>query len=361
MNASATIRASYMRQARMSMAPHRRIPSSISETTSSSLQPRPASDEKLKTFVRVDHIEHREACNTERLAHHPIFDISKNRDTEHGYIDNSYLDNASFFQWDDNSSVRVRLKTMFTVFPYRDPIYLVAIIFLLGSVDLVINAFFDLLPRTNSSTAFEGEESVAVPTTVLIGSILFFVAGVFDTFGALNADAGSVEVNKGEGRMTYQPALLGTPEFRWLPNYGKLRDLALNNLAFQAGLIVLFGGVVFMFAGIVDFPGLIPESSFSTLVIFGPQVIHGLLFFVANVMLAISEQEKWWKPKVADPDWQSAFLNAVGGFGFMMAGVFLFQEGEGSEDVKAAIAAMVGSWAFLIGSVVRLYVVLEFW
>jgi hypothetical protein len=345
----------------MSMAPRPRIPSSISETTTTMLQPRPAWEEKLNAFVPVDHIEHREACNTERLAHHPVFDISKSTDVEHGYIDNPYFDNTSFFQWDDNTSVRVRLKTLFTVFPYRDPIYIVAIIFLLGSIDLVINAFFDLLPRITPHESFETKESVAVPTTVLIGSILFFVAGVFDTFGALNADAGSVEMNKSEGKMTYRPALLGTPEFRWLPDYSKLRNLTFYNLAFQAGLIILFGGVIFMFAGIVDFPGLVPESPLSELVIFGPQVMHGLLFLIANLMLAISEQEKWWKPKVAHPDWQSAVLNAVGGFGFMMAGIFLFKEGESIEDVKAAVAAMLGSWAFLIGSVIRLYVVMEFW
>jgi hypothetical protein len=361
MNASATIRASYIRQARMDKAPHRRMPSSISETTTTSLQPRPASDEKLKSFTRVDHFEHREKCNTERFAKHPIYDIEKNADTENGYIDNTYLDSTSFMIWDDNSSVRVRLKTMFTVFPYRDPIYLVAIIFVLGSVDLVVNAFFDLLPRTIPATKFETEETVAVPTTVLIGSIFFFVAGVFDTFGALNADAGSVDVDKAEGKMKYRPALLGSKEFTWWPESAKLRHLTFHNLAFQAGLIVLFGGVVFMFAGIVDFPELIPESPFSALVIFGPQVIHGLLFLIANIMLAISAQENWWKPSVADPDWQGAFLNAVGGFGFMMAGVFLFQEGKGSEDVKAAIAAMVGSWAFLVGSLIRLYLVMKFW
>jgi hypothetical protein len=318
-------------------------------------------DEKLKSFTHLNHIEHREACNTERHAKHPIFDILKNSDTEHGFIDNSYLDDASFFEWDENNSSRRRLKSMFTVFPYRDPIYLVAILFLLGSIVLVINAFFDLLPRTNPVTAFETEETIAVPTTVLIGSILFLVAGVFDTFGALNADSGSVQIDKSERRMTYRPALLGTPEFKWLPDNAKLRDLTINNLAFQAGLIVLFGGVIFMFAGIVDFPGLVPESSFTALIVFGPQVIHGLLFFIANAMLAISEQERWWKPKVADPDWQGAFLNAVGGFGFMMAGIFLFQEGEGSEDAKAAVAAMVGSFAFLFGSLGRWYVVMEFW
>ncbi len=340
-------------------------PSSISETIQTNLEPRPASNEKLESFVHVNHIEHREKCHKERIAQPIVFDIEHNADRSQAYIDNRYLDNASFMEWDDNSSVKVRLKTMLTVFPYRDPIYLVAIIFLVGSIDLVINAFFDLLPRTIPSTFFETEETVAIPTTVLIGSIFFFVAGIFDTFSALNADRGTLETSKWEPeKVRYRPALLGTPEFKWIPSWEKLWELTSNNLAFQAGLIVLFGGIVFMFAGIVDFPGVVAEEDpFSGLIVFGPQVIHGALFLVANAMLAVSEQERWYKPKFFDPDWQGAFLNAIGGFGFMMAGFFLFQRGETKEEgeLKAAIAAMVGSWAFLVGSVIRWYVVLEFW
>jgi hypothetical protein len=53
----------------------------------------------------------------------------------------------------------------------------------------------------------------------------------------------------------------------------------------------------------------------------------------------------------------------MGGLGFMVSGFFLFQRGETQEqgELNAAIAAMAGSWAFLIGSVIRWYVVMEFW
>jgi hypothetical protein len=335
--------------------------------STTSLEPRPASNEKLESFVHVDYIEHREKCQSERVAQLIVFDIENNTDSDQAYIDDRYLDNPSFMEWDNenNNSVRVRLKSMFTVFPYRDPIYLVAIIFLIGSIDLVINAFFDLLPRLMPSSAFETEETVAVPTTILIGSIFFFVAGIFDTFSALNVDRGTLETSKwNPEKVKYRPALLGTPDFKWIPSWIKLRDLTWNNLAFQAGLIVLFGGIVFMFAGIVDFPGIVSEEDpLFTLIVFGPQVIHGALFLCANAMLAVFEQERWYKPKWFDPDWQSAFLNAVGGLGFMMAGLFLFQEGESREqgEINAAIAAMTGSCAFLVGSVIRWYVVMEFW
>jgi hypothetical protein len=151
--------------------------------------------------------------------------------------------------------------------------------------------------------------------------------------------------------------MLGSPEFKWLPGWRKTIDLAVNDLAFQAGLLVLFGGVVFLFAGIVDFPGIVSEENnlFFKTIVFGPQILHGTVFFAGNVLLAVAVQERWWTPKVWDADWQGAVLNAVGGFGFMIAGGLLF---EGSEE-EAGVAAMVGSWAFVLGSGVRLWVVVQ--
>jgi hypothetical protein len=72
-------------------------------------------------------------------------------------------------------------------------------------------------------------------------------------------------------------------------------------------------------------------------------------------MLAISEQKKWYKPMPTSADWQGAFLNTVGGFGLMMAGLFLF----GADKLAAAVAALLGSLAFLVGSLIRWYVVME--
>lgn len=303
------------------------------------LESRPPISEKLANFVYVDHIEHRKKCDLERAKI---------------YV---YDEPPSYLDWnDDRESFGKRLKKMCTIFRYRDPIWLVAVIFAFGSLDLVINAFFDLLPQLDPGLQFETNDTAAIPTTVLLGSIFFLVAGVFDTFGALNADRGTLDTDQSTHKVTYRPALLGSPEFSWVPSRIKLFDLVMTNLAFQAGLIVLFGGFVFLVAGIVDYPELIPEETplFATIV-FGPQVIHGALFFIANAMLAFSEQERWYKPKWWDADWQGAFLNTIGGFGFMMSGLFLFS------DVKlaAAVAALVGSWAFLVGSVLRWYVVME--
>ncbi|KAF2713838.1 hypothetical protein K504DRAFT_479466 [Pleomassaria siparia CBS 279.74] len=356
MNASATIRASYINASRMSMRPAQMSGMyPIRE-----LDTRPPRQDKLSNFQPIDYAQHRELCEKERentLAPQEVFWS----DAEKGYIDNSIYENMSFMDFDEDKSIRKKIRKMYTIFPYRDPIYLVAVVFAIGSLDLVLNAFFDLLPRTIPSTKFETEETIAVPATVLIGAVLFFAAGIFDTFGALNADRGTIETSKDAdgnmGRTEYKPALLGTPEWNWIPTRVKFFSLLSTNLAFQAGLIVLFGGIIFMFAGVVDFPELVDEeTSTGKLVVFAPQVVHGFLFLIANGMLAIAEQDKWYKPKIWSADWQGSFLNAIGGFGFMMAGFFLFSEGE----VEAAIAAMGGSFAFLIGSLIRWYVAMEF-
>ncbi|KAF2635597.1 hypothetical protein P280DRAFT_191615 [Massarina eburnea CBS 473.64] len=354
MNASATIRSAYVRASVMSMSPS----VGTSMTPIRELAARPADETKLRDFKHINHLEHRENCEHERVAEGPLRNITKNVGKEQAYITGEYTDsNTSFMDFEERGTFKTRLRKMYTVFPYKDPIYLVAVVFLLGSIDLVLNAFFDLLPRTIPSSEFETEETIAVPATVLIGSIFFFAAGIFDTFGALNADRGTLETSKEDlGNVTYMPALLGSPEFKWIPSRIKFIDLTTTNLAFQAGLIVLLGGVIFMFAGIVDFPGVVDEeSSLHASIVFGPQIVHGFLFLVANAMLAISEQEKWYKPKLNNADWQGAFLNAVGGLGFMMAGFFLFRD----DEVLAAIAAMAGSWAFVIGSLVRLYVTMD--
>lgn len=344
MNASATIRADYIRASRYNVQPMR-VPAMPPVRE---LEARPAQDHKLENFKAVNHIEHREQCERERQYATPAYDAEK------GY-------NGSFMEFDEDGGTArsEKLKRMFTIFPVRDPTYLVAVIFALGSLDLVIDAFFDLLPLAAPESRFETQETIAIPSTVLIGSILFFLAGIFDIFGALNADRGTFETTKSpEGLTTkYRPALLGSKEWAWIPSREKFNDLLVTNLAFQAGLIVLFGGIIFMFGGITDFPGIIPESSpFFGFLVFGPQVVHGALFFIANALLALSAQEIWWKPAFRDAEWQGAFLNTVGGFGFMMAGFFLFAK----EEVASGVAAMGGSWAFLIGSLVRWYAAMEF-
>ena len=346
MNASATMRNAYVRASVINAYPP------IGLLPIREIESRPINPEKLRDFKKVDHLQHRETCEKERMD-----DIGKHIEiiqTAGSEGNQSFME----FDNDDKDTVGARIRKMFTRFPYRDPIYLVAVIFALGSLDLVIDGLFDLMPRVLPESKFETQDTIAIPTTVLIGSVFFFVAGIFDVFGALNADNGTIESSREDlGPVKYKPALVGSPEFKWIPSKIKFLDLLTTNLAFQAGLIVLFGGVIFMFAGVVDFPGLVSEESPSfPLIVLGPQIVHGFLFWIANVMLTLSEQEKWYIPKIRDPCWQGAFLNATGGFWFMISGFLALQK----DELAAAAAELTGSVAFLVGSVGRWYVVMQY-
>ncbi len=75
---------------------------------------------------------------------------------------------------------------MFMQYPYWDISYLVAIMFALGSVVWVINAFFVWLPLVDPSTKFPGETGKAGGITAFIGATIFEIGSVFLMFEAVN-------------------------------------------------------------------------------------------------------------------------------------------------------------------------------
>lgn len=75
---------------------------------------------------------------------------------------------------------------MVTQYPYWDVSYLVAIIFTLGSVVWVINAFFAWLPLVRPSTEFHNELLYGGGITAFIGATIFEIGSVLLMFEAVN-------------------------------------------------------------------------------------------------------------------------------------------------------------------------------
>lgn len=75
---------------------------------------------------------------------------------------------------------------MFTRYPYWDVSYLVAVIFTLGSVVWVLNAFFVWLPLAAPSTEFSGEEETAGGWTAFIGATIFEIGSILLMIEAVN-------------------------------------------------------------------------------------------------------------------------------------------------------------------------------
>jgi hypothetical protein len=75
---------------------------------------------------------------------------------------------------------------MFTVFPYWDVSYLVAVIFTIGSLDWCINAFLVWLPLQDPSTEFPGETSVGGGWSAFVGATIFELGSILLMIEAIN-------------------------------------------------------------------------------------------------------------------------------------------------------------------------------
>lgn len=96
---------------------------------------------------------------------------------------------------------------MVTQYPYWDVSYLVAIIFTLGSVVWVINAFFAWLPLVRPSTEFHDEFLYGGGITAFIGATIFEIGSVLLMFEAVNENRAGCfgwaveKVLEGDGRI----------------------------------------------------------------------------------------------------------------------------------------------------------------
>jgi len=75
---------------------------------------------------------------------------------------------------------------MITRYPYWDVSYLVAVVFTLGSVLWVFNAFFVWLPLVKPTTEFKNEILVGGGVTAFIGATIFEIGSVLLMFEAVN-------------------------------------------------------------------------------------------------------------------------------------------------------------------------------
>ena len=78
------------------------------------------------------------------------------------------------------------VSRMFTQYPYWDVSYLVAVIFTLGSVVWVINAFFAYLPLAQPQTEFGTEILYGGGITAFIGATIFEIGSVLLMLEAVN-------------------------------------------------------------------------------------------------------------------------------------------------------------------------------
>lgn len=314
--------------------------------------------QRRRTFVAIDHAEYRARCDLARVSKSSsgVYDIEWNKELDQ----NQHV----------SPGFREQLKVMATVYPYRDANWIIAILFIVGSISFAINGFFGLLPLVAPSTAFPTEATLAAPVTNAIGAALFVTAGFLTMPAIWNTANGTIEPvsssssssSKFEGddeqTKTYQPALLSSPSWVWLPSWGILKD-ALKTTPFQSGAMQLVAGSVLTTSVVFGFPGVLAPDDLVGLstFVFTPLLIGGGIFTISNIMLLLFAQERWYKPRFGSAAWQASLWNVIASILFAITGILLLS----GDTLGGSVASFIGSWAFLIGSVVQWYDMMAFY
>ncbi|KZL85082.1 integral membrane protein [Colletotrichum incanum] len=350
MNASANLRKSYIRTSALVPIPPvapKLGDSTIKRRTGGSHGIEVDDIKRQRIVQTLDYLEYRTRCAIER------------EDCLPSPLKEYPLENSTVEVQGSRSS---QVKRMLTIYPYKDMNWVVTMLFVVGSVVFVINAALGLAPFLDPSLAFPTLATVALPSTILIGATMFMSGGILGVFAAFNADRGTLEKSdiksiEGGANIIYRPALIGSQAWVWIPSAVDAAAV-LRTVPFQAGLMQLSGGLILSIAAVAGIPGLLdPNNLFMTqALVFMPQVIGGSMFFIANFALMVYAQDSWCKPKFGSAEWQGALWNAVGSSGFAVTGLLLLQ----NDMFVASIISFAGSSAFLIGSIIQWYVLMEF-
>ena len=254
-----------------------------------------------------------------------------------------------------------QIRRMFTIWPYRDANWVIAMLFVVGSVSFTINAFFGLLVALIPKTIFPNEMELAVPLTNLFGALHFVTGSILTLVAGWNADKGTFEpvtLNEEDGTTKmYKPALLGSSAWSWVPSRADLKA-ACRTVPFQSSIVQLLGGCILSISIVGGWPGVFAADDLMSaqLFLFTPLAVGGTLFFFSNLALLIWLQDRWYKPKPGSAAWQAAFWSSAGSFNFALIGFSLFMGDTGT----AAITSFVGSWTFLIGAIIQWYDLMAF-
>ncbi|KAK0638879.1 hypothetical protein B0T16DRAFT_422036 [Cercophora newfieldiana] len=296
------------------------------------------------------------------------------------------------------STVRGILK-MFTRFPIWDISYDVAVVFTFGCVLWVLNGFFVWYPLAAPWSEFPGESDVAGGWTAFVGATIFEFGSVLLMLEAVNEKQTECFGWALESAVeSHTPRLVSPPEacthhhaskpswishhpvsssdsvspdsrettlkdthhkeWVWKPSLHDLKSRYIYSISFWACLAQLIGATIFWISGFTALPPI--NTSLPTPALNGiywlPQVVGGTGFIISSLLFMLEVQDKWYLPAPNLLGWHVGFWNLIGSVGFTLCGALGFAEREG-EGVEYALAlsTFVGSWAFLVGSVVQWY------
>ncbi|KAF7543953.1 hypothetical protein G7Z17_g10329 [Cylindrodendrum hubeiense] len=281
---------------------------------------------------------------------------------------------------------------MFVRYPIWDISYDVAFVFTIGSVIWVINGFFSWLPVQAPSTEFPGETTWGGGLTAFIGATVFEFGSVLLMLEAVNENRAdcfgwAVEesldgvlhlhpdhkcwhshARKGtlvEGAPKTDGQLDGTQpgsaesgrKWSWWPTWYELKTHYFHEIGFLACFSQMIGATVFWIAGITSLPPILNNFSkpAENGVYWATQVIGGVGFTVSSALFMIEVQPRWYIPAPGVLGWHIGLWNFIGAIGFTLCGALGFGISQPGVEYAVMLSTFIGSWAFLIGSVIQLF------
>ncbi|ETS82192.1 hypothetical protein PFICI_07194 [Pestalotiopsis fici W106-1] len=278
------------------------------------------------------------------------------------------------------------LWKMVACYPVWDVSYDVATIFTLGSIIWVFNGFFVWLPEQSPDTEFGGEVDYGGGITAFIGATIFEIGSVLLMFEAVNESRtqcfgwaleealedglrlrprpGNCSHHHAEtkslltthrGRDT--PASAENRSWAWWPTREELRTHYFREIGFLACLAQFIGATIFWIAGLTGLPPIYDALSVPVAngIYWLPQVVGGSGFIISGWLFMLETQPNWYRPAWGTLGWHIGFWNLVGAIGFTLCGALGFASENESAAYASVLATFIGSWAFLIGSVIQWY------
>ncbi|KAM7195426.1 hypothetical protein V8F20_007485 [Naviculisporaceae sp. PSN 640] len=147
--------------------------------------------------------------------------------------------------------------------------------------------------------------------------------------------------------------------WEWFPTRHELTSHYLRDIGFLACLSQMIGATVFWIAGFTGLPPIYDAlegygPAAVNCVYWLPQVIGGTGFIISAALFMLEVQDKWYKPAWGILGWHVGAWNLVGAIGFTLCGALGFGKSWALE-YGSVMATYVGSWAFLIGSIIQWY------
>lgn len=301
-------------------------------------------------------------------------------------------------------------------YPVWDVSYDVAAVFTLGSVVWVLNGFFVLLPLTDPGGAWPGESLWGGGVTAMVGATIFVAGSVLlmleavnenrsECFGwalegALGRGEEDLVLRRDEGGCRHhhreRRSLLtgksvadvydddddaegfvggkgregggdseegGAPSdkarrrWTWGPSWYELRTHYFRDIGFLACLSQMVGATIFWMAGFTSLPQIlgvltVPATNGTYWL---PQVVGGTGFIVSSLLFMLETQPNWYTPSLTTLGWHIGFWNLIGAIGFTLCGALGFASSNEACVTGLTWSTFIGSWAFLIGSVIQWY------